>query len=187
MVTSVMQVVGVCTDSHVTVRTMLMNSASLKVVVLTITGITKSLKDIKFLIICNRDGDFSRAFAVLKLSGNNFGAARAVFCNVTVAFLFLLLSQVAVLDPEKKLVYLRLHNERTRARFLLVLQSTIMFSLFLRRRDSFLHLVSKLQGNTSSAKKPASFVSNTISFVSSDVARKNDVVENGSAKKEENT
>ena len=35
MVTSVMQVVGVCTDSHVTVRTMLMNSASLKVVVLT--------------------------------------------------------------------------------------------------------------------------------------------------------
>ena len=68
MVTSVMQVVGVCTDSHVTVRTMLMNSASLKVVVLTITGITKSLKDIKFLIICNRDGDFSRAFAVLKLS-----------------------------------------------------------------------------------------------------------------------
>jgi len=133
-------VVGVCTDSHVTVRTMLMNSAS--------------LKDIKFLIICNRDGDFSRAFAVLKLSGNNFGAARAV----------------AVLDPEKKLVYLRLHNERTRA-----------------RPDSFLHLVSKLQGNTSSAKKPASFVSNTISFVSSDVARKNDVVENGSAKKEENT
>ena len=124
---------------------------------------------------------------MLKLSGNNFGAARAVFCNVTVAFLFLLLSQVAVLDPEKKLVYLRLHNERTRARFLLVLQSTIMFSLFLRRRDSFLHLVSKLQCNTSSAKKPASFVSNTISFVSSDVARKNDVVENGSAKKEENT
>ena len=86
MVTSVMQVVGVCTDSHVTVRTMLMNSASLKVVVLTITGITKSLKDIKFLIICNRDGDFSWAFAVLKLSGNNFGAARAVFCNLTVAF-----------------------------------------------------------------------------------------------------
>ena len=35
MVTSMMQVVGVCTDSHVTVRTMLMNSASLKVVVLT--------------------------------------------------------------------------------------------------------------------------------------------------------
>ena len=124
---------------------------------------------------------------MLKLSGNNFGAARAVFCNVTVAFLFLLLSQVAVLDPEKKLVYLRLHNERTRARFLLVLQSTIMFSLFLRRRDSFLHLVSKLQGNTSSAKNPASFVFNTISFVSSDVARKNYVVENGSAKKEENT
>ena len=47
-------------------------------------------------------------------------------------------------------------------------------------------MVSRLQGNTSSAKKPASFASNTISFASSDVARKNDVVENGSAKKEEN-
>ena len=61
-----------------------------------------------------------------------------------------------------------------------------MFSLFLHRPDSFLQLVSRLQGNTSSAKKPASFASNTISFASSDVARKNDVVENGSAKKEEN-
>ena len=85
MVTSMMQVVGVCTDSHVTVRTMLMNSASLKVVTLTITdiliGITMSLKGIKFPIICDRDGDFSRAFGVLKLSGGNFGAARAVFCN----------------------------------------------------------------------------------------------------------
>ena len=32
MMTPMMQVVGVCTDSHVTVRTMLMKSASLKVV-----------------------------------------------------------------------------------------------------------------------------------------------------------
>ena len=89
-----------------------------------------------------------------------------------------------MLDPEKKLVYLRLHNERTRARFLLVLQSTIMFSLFLRRRDSFLHLVSKLQGNTSSAKKPASFVSKapTVSFADSDAARKNDSVDDQSSK-----
>ena len=89
-----------------------------------------------------------------------------------------------MLDPEKKLVYLRLHNERTCARFLLVLQSTIMFSLFLRRRDSFLHLVSKLQGNTSSAKKPASFVSKapTVSFADSDAARKNDSVDDQSSK-----
>ena len=43
MVTPVMQVVGVCTDSHVTVRTMLMNSASLKVAVLTIIDINTSL------------------------------------------------------------------------------------------------------------------------------------------------
>ena len=88
MVTSMMQVVGVCPDSHVTVRTMLMNAASLKVVILTITdiliGITMSLKGIKFPILCDRDGDFSRAFGVLKLSGGNFGAARAVFSNLTV-------------------------------------------------------------------------------------------------------
>ena len=89
-----------------------------------------------------------------------------------------------MLDPEKRLVDLRLHNERTRARFLL--ESTIMFSLLLRRPDSFLQLVSRLQGNTSCTKKPASFASNTISFASSDVARKNDVMEDGSAKKEEN-
>jgi len=132
------QVVGVCTDSHVTVRTMLMNSAS--------------LKGIKFPIISDRDGDFSRAFGVLKLSGGNFGAARAV----------------AVLDPEMRLVHLRLRNERTRARL-----------------ESFLQLVSRLQGNLSSAKKPASFVSNTptVSFTGSDAARKNDVMEDESAKK----
>ena len=83
MVTPMMQVVGVCTDSHVTVRTMLMNSASLKVAILTIIDILidviMPLKGIKFPIICDRDGDFSRAFGVLKLSGGNFGAARAVF------------------------------------------------------------------------------------------------------------
>jgi len=132
------QVVGVCTDSHVTVRTMLMRSAS--------------LKGIKFPIICDRDGDFSRAFGVLKLSGGKFGAARAV----------------AVLDPEKRLIHLRLRNERTRA-----------------RPDSFLQLLSRLQGNPSSAKKPSSFVSNTptVSFAGSDAVRKNDVVEDQSAKK----
>ena len=37
------------------------------------------LKGIKFPIICDRDGDFSRAFGVLKVSGENLGAARAVF------------------------------------------------------------------------------------------------------------
>ena len=36
-------------------------------------------KGIKFPIICDRDGDFSRAFGVLKVSGENLGAARAVF------------------------------------------------------------------------------------------------------------
>jgi len=118
------QVLGVCTDSHVTVRTMLMNSAS--------------LKGIKFPIICDRDGDFSRAFGVLKLGGGNFGAARAV----------------AVLDPEKRLIHLRLHNEHTRA-----------------RPDSILQLVSRVQSKPSSAKKPS------VSFGSgSDAVRKNDNV-----------
>ena len=86
---------------------------------------TISLKGIKFPIICDRDGDFSRAFGVLKLSGGNFGAARAVFDDFFSAFHFhFFRSQVAVLDPEKRLIHLRLHNERTRARFLSLLQST---------------------------------------------------------------
>ena len=59
MVTPMVQVVGVCTDSHVTVRTMLMKSASLKVTSL-------SMKGIKFLIICDREGDFSRAFGIVQ-------------------------------------------------------------------------------------------------------------------------
>ena len=40
------------------------------------------LKGIKFPIICDRDGDFSRAFGVLKVSGENLGAARAVFVTL---------------------------------------------------------------------------------------------------------
>ena len=45
-----------------------------------VTALTVSLlKGIKFPIICDRDGDFSRAFGVLKVSGENLGAARAVF------------------------------------------------------------------------------------------------------------
>ena len=56
---------------------------------------------------------------------------------------------------------------------------------FLRRPDSFLQLLSRLQGKPSSVKKPVSFVSNTptVSFAGSDAARKNDVVEDESAKK----
>ena len=81
MMLMMMQVLGVCTDSHVTVRTMLMNSASLKVAIYIdiLIDMIMPLKGIKFPIICDRDGDFSRAFGVLKLGGGNFGAARAVF------------------------------------------------------------------------------------------------------------
>ena len=65
-----------------------MNSAELKVPlrilflrdIKTATILTVFLlKGIKFPIICDRDGDFSRAFGVLKVSGENLGAARAVF------------------------------------------------------------------------------------------------------------
>ena len=98
--TPMMQVMGVCTDSHVldvTVRAMLM--ISLKVSILTILKpymIILSLKGIKFPIICDRDGDFSRAFGVLKISYDKmknsserkFGAARAVFfCFFRIVFL----------------------------------------------------------------------------------------------------
>ena len=85
--TPMMQVMGVCTDSHEEdVRTMLMNSASLKVSILTILKpymIILSLKGIKFPVICDRDGDFSRAcydsYDTAKPSDQKFWAARAVF------------------------------------------------------------------------------------------------------------
>ena len=129
MVTPMVQVVGVCTDSHVTVRTMLMKSASLKVTIpysmMMASDMTiLSLKGIKFPIICDRDGDFSRAFGVLKLSDGNFGAARAVLFLLKLSLQLVSVAQVAVLDPEKRLVHLRLHNERTRARFLIIFAAT---------------------------------------------------------------
>ena len=80
------QVMGVCTDSHITIMTMLTTSPLLQ-------GIT-------FPIISDRDGDFSRAFGVLKLEDGKFMAARAVL----------------VLDPAAQLVHVSLRNERTRAR-----------------------------------------------------------------------
>jgi len=55
-------VVGVCTDSHISMRAMMMNS----------------LSDITFPIISDRDGDFSRSFGVLKVKNGEFGAARAL-------------------------------------------------------------------------------------------------------------
>ena len=79
MVTPMVQLEVVCTDSHVTVRTMLMKSVSLKVTIL-------SLKGIKFLIICDREGDSSRAVGMFKLSCGKFWAASGVlfcFCFAT--------------------------------------------------------------------------------------------------------
>ena len=55
-------VVGVCTDSHISMRAMMMSS----------------FPDIAFPIISDRDGDFSRAFGVLKLTNGKFGAAKAL-------------------------------------------------------------------------------------------------------------
>ena len=80
------QVMGVCTDSHVTIRTMVMQS--------------QNLQGIKFPIISDRDGDFSRALGVLKLKNGEFGAARALI----------------LLDRDMEVVHLSLHNEKTRSR-----------------------------------------------------------------------
>ena len=76
-------VVGVCTDSHISMRAMMMSS----------------FPDIVFPIISDRDGDFSRAFGVLKLTNGKFGAARAL----------------VILDTEGRMVHLALNNENTRS------------------------------------------------------------------------
>merc|ERR1719431_1822984 len=76
-------VVGVCTDSHISMRAMMMSS----------------FPDIAFPIISDRDGDFSRAFGVLKLTNGKFGAARAL----------------VILDTEVRMVHLALNNENTRS------------------------------------------------------------------------
>ena len=55
-------VVGVCTDSHISMRAMM----------------TNSFPDITFPIISDRDGDFSRSFGVMKVKNGKFGAARAL-------------------------------------------------------------------------------------------------------------
>jgi hypothetical protein len=69
------KVMGVCTDSHVTVRNMMMNSPTLRVR-RGGQGVHCIVQGIKFPIISDRDGDFSRAAGVLKLHGGEFGAAR---------------------------------------------------------------------------------------------------------------
>ena len=80
-------VVGVCTDSHVAVRSFMTEH---------------HLQGIKFPIISDRDGNFSRSFGVLKIyndetGADRFGAARALI----------------ILNEEMKMVYLALNNETT--------------------------------------------------------------------------
>ena len=80
-------VVGVCIDSHVAVRSFMTEH---------------HLQGIKFPIISDRDGDFSRSFGVLKIyndetGADRFGAARALI----------------ILNEEMKMVYLALNNETT--------------------------------------------------------------------------
>ena len=57
----------------------------------------RSLLGIRFPIICDKDGDFSRAFGVLKISKNTFGAVRAL----------------VVLNPDMKMIHISLNNEKT--------------------------------------------------------------------------
>ena len=61
------QVMGVCTDSHVTVRSMMMSASSLKVTLH--SSATSISQGIQFPIISDRDGDFSRSFGLLRLEG----------------------------------------------------------------------------------------------------------------------
>ena len=75
--------VGVCTDSHISMRTCMMSF----------------LKDVKFPIISDRDGDFSRALGVLKLKDGEFGAARAL----------------VILDQEGRMIHMTLNNEHIRS------------------------------------------------------------------------
>ena len=63
------------------------------------TWMMSFLEGIKFSIISDRDGDFSRAFGVLKLKDGQFGAARAL----------------VILDQEGRMVHISLHNEYTRS------------------------------------------------------------------------
>ena len=80
-------VVGVCTDSHVAVRSFMTEH---------------HLQGIKFPIISDRDGDFSRSFGVLKIfndetGADRYGAARAMI----------------ILNEEMRMVYMALNNETT--------------------------------------------------------------------------
>ena len=76
-------VVGVCTDSHISMRTMMM----------------ESLQEVNFPVISDRDGDFSRAFGILKVNNEKFGAARAL----------------VILDTDGRMVHMTLHNEQARS------------------------------------------------------------------------
>ena len=81
------RIFGVCTDSHVAVRSFMTEH---------------HLQNIKFPIISDRTGDLSRSFGVLKITkdpsgGVNFDAARAL----------------AILNDKMELVYLSLKNELT--------------------------------------------------------------------------
>lgn len=78
---------GVCTDSHVAVRSFMSEH---------------HLQNIKFPIISDRDGDFSRSFGVLKVSKNDkgamsFDAARAL----------------VIMNDKMEMIYLTLKNENT--------------------------------------------------------------------------
>ena len=75
--------VGVCTDSRISMRTWMMSF----------------LHGVKFPIISDRNGDFSRAFEVRKLKDGEFGAARSL----------------VILDQEGRMVHVTLHNEHTRS------------------------------------------------------------------------
>ena len=80
------KLLGVCTDSHIAVRNFMHNNY---------------LQDIKFPIISDRDGDFSRSFGLLKIDKTKVGAEK-----------FHAARAVAILNDKKEMVYLCLKNEK---------------------------------------------------------------------------
>ena len=80
------KLLGVCTDSHIAVRNFMHNNY---------------LQDIKFPIISDRDGDFSRSFGLLKIDKTKIGAEK-----------FHAARAVVILNDNKEMVYLCLKNEK---------------------------------------------------------------------------
>lgn len=88
------KVVGVCTDSHVAVRSFMLHH---------------NLQGIKFPIISDREGTLSKSFGVLKTAEGKFGAARALAIMDSMKLVFLSVKNESTKsEPEKIMRYIKL-------------------------------------------------------------------------------